>query len=249
MGIEGLLILPVGYQEGERYPLLTHIHGGPASAWTWKLYAGWHDWGQIMAQRGFAVFLPNPRGSTGRGVEFLCAIVNSYGEPDFDDIMSGIDHLIEEGIADPERLVVGGWSGGGYLTNVAVTRTDRFKAAISGAGTSNWISDLGTLDIRNVFTRYVGNIEDDPELAWRLSPIRNIRNARTPTLILTGDGDPRVPPAQSYEMYEGLKAVGVEAKLVLYPREPHSIMERNHQIDLLERVVDWFERHLGRSDG
>ena len=244
--IQGLLILPVGYQEGVRYPLVTQIHGGPAGAWTHHLYANWHDWGQFLAQRGYAVFMPNPRGSTGRGTEFLCGIVGCYGEPDWQDIMTGVDYLIEQGIADADQLVVGGWSGGGFLTNWSITHTDRFKAAVSGAGIANWVSFQGTADIRTVFDRYLGRVDEEPEGHWRLSPIRYIQHAVTPTLILYGACDDRVPPSQGHEMYEGLKSRSVETKLVLYPREPHIILERKHQLDLLTRVVDWFDSHLGR---
>ncbi len=242
--IEGLLILPVGYDAGKRYPLLTHIHGGPAAAWTHHLYANWHDWGQFLAQRGYAVFMPNPRGSTGRDSDFLRAITLTYGEADLPDVLSGVDYLIDQGIADPERLVVGGWSGGGYLTNRVITETDRFKAAVSGAGMSNVVSYLGTSDIRDVFSRYFGNIEEDPATAWRLSPIRRIDRAVTPTLILFGENDPRVPPPQGRELYAGLSKRGVESQLVLYPREGHGIGERQHQLDLLRRVIAWFDRHL-----
>ncbi|MDI3340035.1 MAG: S9 family peptidase [Sphaerobacter sp.] len=245
--IEGLLILPVGYEPGRRYPLLVHIHGGPCGAWTHHLYAGWHDWGQFFAQRGYAVFLPNPRGSSGRGTAFLCGIVGCYGEPDWEDINSGVDYLIAEGIADPDQLVVGGWSGGGFLTNWAITHTDRFKAAVSGAGIANWVSFQGTADVRSVFDRYLGPVDEAVETHWRLSPIRVINRATTPTLILYGEADIRVPPSQGFELYEGLKSRGVETQLVIYPREPHVFTERKHQIDLLERVVAWYERHLGRD--
>jgi dipeptidyl aminopeptidase/acylaminoacyl peptidase len=247
MAMQGLLILPVGYQAGQRVPLLTHIHGGPCSAWTHRLHATWHNWGQFMAQRGYAVFLPNPRGSSGRGTQFLCEIVGCYGEPDWEDINSGIDYLIEQGIADPEQLVVGGWSGGGFLTNWAITHSDRFKAAVSGAGIANWVSFQGTADVRSVFDRYLGPVDREVETHWRLSPIRTIADATTPTLILYGEADQRVPVSQGYELYEGLKSRGVETQLVAYPREPHGIGERKHQLDLLQRVIDWYDRHLGRS--
>ncbi len=247
MAIEGILILPVGYQEGERYPLLLHIHGGPCAAWHTHLFANWHDWGQFMAQRGYAVLMPNPRGSSGRGSRYLCEIVGCYGEPDWDDLIAGVDTMIERGIADPDRLVVGGWSGGGFLTNRTITHTNRFKAAVSGAGISNWVSFQGTADVRSVFDAYLGSVVNDVEAHWRLSPIRVIRNATTPTLILFGEADQRVPVSQGYELYEGLKAVGVETQLVAYPREPHVIGERKHQLDLLRRVIDWYDRHLGRE--
>jgi dipeptidyl aminopeptidase/acylaminoacyl peptidase len=245
--IQGLLILPVGYQVGQPAPLLVHIHGGPCSAWTHRLHATWHNWGQFMAQRGYAIFLPNPRGSSGRGTEFLCGIVGCYGEPDWDDIMTGVDYLIEQGVADPEQLVVGGWSGGGFLTNWAITHTDRFKATVSGAGISNWVSFQGTADVRSVFDRYLGAVDQDVETHWRLSPIRSIADATTPTLILYGEADQRVPVSQGYELYEGLKSRNIETQLVAYPREPHGIGERKHQLDLLQRVVDWYDRHLGRE--
>lgn len=247
MEIEGILILPVGYQEGERYPLLLHIHGGPCAAWNTHLYANWHDWGQFMAQRGYAVLMPNPRGSSGRGAKFLCEIVGCYGEPDWDDLITGVDAMIERGIADPDRLVVGGWSGGGFLTNWAITHSDRFKAAVSGAGISNWVSFQGTADVRGVFDAYLGSVVDDVEAHWRLSPIRTVGKVTTPTLILYGEADLRVPVSQGYELYEGLKTVGVETQLVAYPREPHAIGERKHQLDLLRRVVDWYDRRLGRE--
>lgn len=247
MRIQGLLVLPVGYEEGTRVPLLLHIHGGPCGAWTNHLYAGWHDWAQFLAQRGYAVLMPNPRGSSGRGADFLCGIVECYGEPDWQDLMTGVDYVIEQGIADPDQLVVGGWSGGGFLTNWTVTHTDRFKAAISGAGISNWVSFQGTADVRSVFDGYSGRVDEDPETHWRLSPIRYIKNAVTPTLILYGEADIRVPPSQGYEMYEGLKSRDVETQLVLYPGEPHGIGGRKHQLDLLERVVEWYDRHLGRN--
>ncbi|HET7034602.1 MAG TPA: S9 family peptidase [Thermomicrobiaceae bacterium] len=245
--IEGMVILPVGYQEGQRYPLLLHIHGGPCGAWTHALQATWHNWGQFLAQRGYAVFLPNPRGSSGRGTKFLSEIVGCYGEPDWDDLMSGVDYLVEQGIADPEQLIVGGWSGGGFLTNWTITHSDRFKAAVSGAGIANWVSFQGTADVRSVFDSYLGRVDEEPEVHWRLSPIRNIKHATTPTLILYGEADARVPVTQGYELYEGLKGRGVETELVAYPREPHAIGERKHQLDLLPRAIGWYQRHLGRE--
>ncbi|HLI51774.1 MAG TPA: S9 family peptidase, partial [Thermomicrobiaceae bacterium] len=244
--IEGILILPVGYQEGQRSPLMVHIHGGPCGAWTRHLFAGWHDWGQFLAQRGYAVFMPNPRGSSGRGTKFLCGIVGCYGEPDWDDIMTGVDYLIDQGIADPDQLVVGGWSGGGFLTNWTITHSKRFKAAVSGAGISNWVSFQGTADVRSVFDRYLGDVTTDVDTHWRLSPIRLIDQVTTPTLILYGEADIRVPLTQGMELYEGLKARGVETQLVAYPGEPHGIGGRKHQIDVPSRAIAWYDRHLGR---
>jgi dipeptidyl aminopeptidase/acylaminoacyl peptidase len=247
--IDGLLRLPAGYVEGERYPLLLLIHGGPAGAWQHTLYAppASGGWAAVMAQRGYAVLSPNPRGSSGRGTAFLSEIVGCYGGPDWQDLIAGVDVAIDLGVADPEQLVVGGWSGGGYLTNWTIARTDRFKAAVSGAGISNWVSFQGTSDCRSTFDRYFGRTDERPDIHWQYSPIREIENAKTPTLILFGEKDARVPPSQGYELYEGLEARGVETQLVVYPREGHGILERGHQLDILERVVDWFDSHLGRA--
>lgn len=245
--IEGLLILPVGYQEGRSYPTLLDIHGGPMNAYGRSIAAHFLFLGQFMAQRGYAVLMPNPRGSSGRGSDFLCGIVGCYGDPDSQDVISGIDKLIELGIADPDKLVIGGASGGGFLTNWIITHTDRFKAAVSICGISNWVSFQGTTDIRACFDRYLGPVEEDPDNHWKHSPIRYIKAARTPTLIAFGEQDRRVPPTQGHELYEGLKARGVETKLVLYPREGHFIMERQHQLDLMQRTLDWFDVHLGRT--
>ena len=200
--VHGLLRLPVGYIEGERYPLLLLIHGGPAGAWLHRLYAAPASgrWAAVMAQRGYAVLCPNPRGSTGRGTAFLCEIVGCYGGPDWQDLMAGVNAVIDLGIADPEQLVVGGWSGGGFLTNWTITHTDRFRAAVSGAGISNWVSFQGTADCRSTFDRYFGRADEAPDTHWQYSPIREIANAKTPTLILFGEDDKRVPPSQGYEL-------------------------------------------------
>ena len=249
--VQGLVLLPVGYQEGKSYPLLVHIHGGPMGAWTTRLYASWHDWGQIMAQRGYAVLLPNPRGSSGRGASYLAANVNDLGGLEWADIDTGVDEVIRRGIADPNRLVIGGWSYGGFFTNWAITHTDRFKAAVSGAGLSNWVSFEGTTDIRRIFDAYFPTeTSDDASGQWESSPLRWIRNASTPTLILHGEADERVPVSQSYELYEGLKSRGLKTQFVVYPREPHSILERHHQRDLLHRTIRWYDDHLSvRRDG
>lgn len=247
--VQGVVVLPVGYQEGQRYPTLVHIHGGPMGAWTARYYASWHDWAQIMAQRGYAVLLPNPRGSSGRGPGYLAANIHDLGGLEWADINTGVDALIEQGIADPDQLVVGGWSYGGFFTNWAIGHTDRFKAAVSGAGIANWVSFAGTTDIRRIFDAYFPTTsEDDASGQWQSSPIRYICNASTPTLILHGEADERVPLSQSQELYAGLKSLGVPTQLVTYPREPHLITERNHQLDMLRRVTSWYDQHLDKQE-
>lgn len=242
--IEGLLILPVGYELGRSYPTLLNIHGGPSSAYTFRPFASWSQWGQFFAQRGYVVLMPNPRGSSGRGAAFQTSICGCLGDPDFQDLMTGIDALVDQGIADPEQLVVGGWSYGGYLTNWSITHTHRFKAAISGAGISNWVSMLGTSDLRVANEAYLGRVATDPEIHWRQSPIRHAESVRTPTLFLHGEDDPRVPVTQGEELYRAIKSLGVETQMVVYTGEGHFISQRKNQIDMLERVVDWFDSHL-----
>lgn len=243
--VEGLLFKPVGYQEGQRYPLVVQIHGGPTWLWTNQFAATWHEWAHALAGRGYAVLMPNPRGSTGRGPEYSNALFGDVGGCEYRDIMAGVDYLIERGIADPERLGVGGWSWGGYMTAWIVSQTTRFKAAVMGAGLPNMISDNGLGDIPSANLSYFETSPyHDPEPYFERSAIRYIRNATTPTLILHGEEDRRVAMAQGQEMYVALRTLGVETQFVTYPREGHSIQERKHQVDLIDRVIGWFDRHL-----
>jgi dipeptidyl aminopeptidase/acylaminoacyl peptidase len=245
MEIQGLVILPVGYQEGSRYPTLVELHGGTTGFWAHALEPNCALWGHHMARRGYAVLRPNQRGSGGRGREFLRATVGCYGEPDGRDVIAGIDNLVQLGIADPDRLVVGGHSAGGYLTNWTVTHTVRFKAAVSVCGISDWVSLQGTAVLRAAIDRYFGPVEQYPDVHWEHSPVRYINAVQTPTLILFGEKDEFVPPTQGSELFRGLKSCGVETAFVVYPREGHIILERRHQIDLLQRAIDWFDEHVG----
>jgi dipeptidyl aminopeptidase/acylaminoacyl peptidase len=243
--IQGLLVKPHGYRDGQRYPLVVQVHGGPTSLWADKFCASWRDWAQVLAGRGYAVLLPNPRGSTGRGPDFSNAIFDDVGGGELRDVLAGVDAMVDRGLADPERLAIGGWSWGGYLTALAVTRTDRFKAAVMGAGVSNLISDNSLGDIPSVNLCYFREtVYRDPDPYYERSPIRHISNARTPTLILHGEEDKRVAAAQSVEMYVALRSLGVETQLITYPREGHSIEEREHQLDVVRRVAGWFENYL-----
>ena len=244
LDIPGLLFRPAGFEAGRRYPTVVQIHGGPASVWPWRFHAAWNDWAHLLAARGFAVLLPNPRGSFGWGVRFTEANLGDRGGLDYEDILAGVDHLVQAGIADPDRLGVGGWSYGGYLTAWAVTQTTRFRAAVMGAGISNWLSFHGTTEIPTWDTLFYRASPYEGTLQTQRSPITHIRKARTPTLILHGQSDTCVPVSQAYEFYRGLREQGVETELVAYPREGHPILERNHQRDLLDRVLGWFERHL-----
>lgn len=248
--IEGVLIYPANYEEGKRYPLITHIHGGPTWQWLMRFMGGWHDWGQWLAAQGYAVLLPNPRGSAGRGREFAWSNQRNWGHGDFGDVMSGVEAMIERGIADPERLGIGGWSYGGYMTSWAIGHTDRFKAAIVGAG----VTDLLSFQAADIPTWLPTQIMLAPsyheqEVYLRSSPITYVRDAKTPTLILHGGGDERVRLGQGKELYHALRALGVPTEMVIYPREPHIFQERLHQRDLLTRVADWFNRWVKGEQG
>ena len=199
----------------------------------------------FLLSNGYAVLLPNPRGSYGYGRKFIEANCHDWGGDDFGDIMSGVDYLIEEGIADPERLGIAGWSYGGYMTAWAITQTSRFKSAVMLAGVSNWMSMYGTSAIPSFLKLYFeGRPFEDTKGYFHRSPLACIENVQTPTLILHGEDDIRVPISQSYEFYRGLCDMGLETQFVIYPREKHQIKERAHQIDLLERVLAWYDKHL-----
>ena len=243
--IEGLLTLPAEYEPGQRYPLVVEIHGGPAWQWEDRVFLDWHDWAQMLASHGYAVLAPNPRGSTGYGSAFQQLLQDDVGGGEAQDLISGARAMVECGIADTDRLGIGGWSWGGYLTAWTITQTDLFKAAVMGAGVANMISDHGTDDIpaMNLWL-YPGQPYHHLDTYLASSPIRHITNVTTPTLILHGDADARVHPTQGMEYHRALKTLGVPVQFVRYPREPHGLKERLHQIDLMRRVVAWYDRWL-----
>lgn len=249
--IQGWLILPPGMSAsaatpGARLPLVVKVHGGPTARYGPSFNATWHDWGQVLAAAGYAVLLPNPRGSTGRGQAFTAANRNDLGGMDFDDVMTGVDHLIDQGIVDPERLGIGGWSYGGFMTAWAVTQTDRFKAAVAGAAVTNWPSKVGTTDIRPFNEkRFPGPLHETPDAFWERSPVRYLGRITTPTLVVHGDADQRVPLGQGTEFFLGLRAMGVPSDFVIYPRQKHAFHERESQLDLLKRILEWYGRWLG----
>ncbi len=243
--IHGWLLRPPGADPDKRLPLIVNVHGGPSMAWGNWFHGSWHDWAQLLAANGYAVLLPNPRGSTGKGQAFSSANKDDLGGQDFEDVIRGIQELVERGIADPKRLGIGGWSYGGFLTAMAVVRTERFKAAVAGAAVTNWPSKVGTTDIRPLNeSNFPGPLHQRPDPYWVRSPVRYLKNARTPTLIVHGEADPRVPVSQGMEFYLGLRAVGVETDFVRYPRQKHAFHERAFQLDLLQRIVAWFDKYM-----
>ena len=243
--IEGLLITPPGYSAGQRYPLVVVVHGGPTWLWTDHCHLNWHDWGHWLALHGMVTLLPNPRGSAGRGNRFARANVGDIGGGDYEDVMAGVDDLIARGIADEERLGIGGWSYGGTLTPWTLTKTNRFQCAVMGAGICNWVSFTGTSDIR-LFgdLLHEAELNRDAALLWARSALSRVSHVQTPTLIVHGEQDVRVPVSQAREFYTALRARGIPTELVTYPREGHQVGERLHQRDLLVRLRDWFVSYL-----
>jgi len=246
MAMQGLLILPVGYQEGQRVPLITWVHGGPAWLYTHSFYGEGRSPQQMFAGAGYAVLLANPRGSAGWGVDFIEANIGDFGGCDYEDIIAGVDHVIALGIADPERLGIGGWSYGGFMSAWAVTQTKRFKAAMMGAGICNWLSFHGVAEIGA--WDQISYRASPYELGGRydrFSAIHYVDRVTTPTLIMHGADDIIVPVGQGYEFFRALKDHGVPTELVIYPREPHGFRERGHNIDRFQRFLAWFQRYLG----
>jgi dipeptidyl aminopeptidase/acylaminoacyl peptidase len=247
--VEGLLSYPLNYQKGTRYPLCVQTHGGPMATDKFGM-GGALNYIPVLAAKGYAVFRPNYRGSTGYGNAFLRDMVGHYFQNAHLDVMTGVDHLIELGIADADRMVKMGWSGGGHMTSWIVTFTDRFKAAASGAGASNWISMYAQSDVRTYRTPWFGGTPwqtNAPIPAyWEHSPIAHAAKVKTPTIFLVGENDVRVPPQQSVEMYRALRANGVPTHLYLAPREPHIFGELRHVLFKSNVELDWFEKHATR---
>ena len=243
--IEGVLTYPAGYRPGTPVPLIVEVHGGPASQWEDRVMLDWHDWAQYMASHGYAVLQPNPRGSTGYGAAFQKLLQDDVGGGEVEDLVSGARAMVERGIADGEKLGIGGWSWGGYLTARTITKTTMFRAAMMGAGVCNMLSDHGQNDIPSFNRLYYREIPYDfPEAYWAASPLKDIKGCTTATLIFHGDADGIVHPAQGMEFHRALRTRGVPTRFVRYPREGHPIEERLHQLDLLRRLLEWFDRYL-----
>lgn len=244
--IYGLLMTPPDYQAGQRYPTVVQVHGGPEWAWWQGWHGSWHFWGELLAAHGYVVLLPNPRGSDGQGWRFAEANVGDWGGMDLEDVLDGVDQLVAQGIADPERLGIGGWSYGGFMTSWTVTQTHRFKAAVIGAAVTDLFSFHGTTDLTPSFLKFYfhGLPYGRDEVYRKHSAMSFVQNVKTPSLVLHGEADFRVPISQGWELYNALKQLGVPTEMVTYPREPHLLGERAHQVDLLTRVLDWFDRYL-----
>jgi dipeptidyl aminopeptidase/acylaminoacyl peptidase len=240
MQIEGSLMLPANYDGHSKLPLITLVHGGPTGRWDDSIAF----WGPVLVGHGYAIFCPNVRGSTGYGEKFVEANRADWGGGDFKDVMAGVDALIARGVADPNRLGIGGWSYGGYMSEWAITQTTRFKAAVSGAGMADLIAEFGTESHPSYDEWFFGQPYEKPEGFLHSSPFMYMKNAKTPTLILQGENDTTDPLGQSQQLYRALKHYGVKAELVEYPREPHGPQEEKHNLDILNRVVAWYDENL-----
>jgi dipeptidyl aminopeptidase/acylaminoacyl peptidase len=243
--VGGVLTKPIGYQAGQRYPLVVSIHGGPASADV----LGFSNTAQVYAGKGYAVLRPNYRGSTNYGEAHKTAIVGNYFQKGYEDIMTGVDHLIAQGLVDSTRMGAFGWSAGGHWSNWILTHTNRFKAISSGAGTSNWISMYAQSDVQRNRQHYLGDKlpYDDFDAYWNQSPLKYIKNAKTPTMIHVVKGDPRVPSPQSEELHMALKRLGVPTELFVYPGESHGIPDPRNQLVKATAEMAWMDYYVRGS--
>jgi dipeptidyl aminopeptidase/acylaminoacyl peptidase len=238
--VAGYLYKPVGYVPGTKVPTLLRPHGGPV----WAYYAEFHFDAQLFAANGYAVLTPNPRGSSGYGQDYCKAIFADWGNKDFQDDMAMVDYAVEQGIADPDKLGVGGWSYGGISTNFIITQTTRFKAAISGAGEFLYITNWG-------HDHYVRDWEYELGLPWehrdlweKLSPFNRVTKITTPTLIMGGDQDVNVPVINGEQMYQSLKRLGVPTLLVVYPGEYHEFERPTFIQDRYHRYLFWYGHYV-----
>jgi dipeptidyl aminopeptidase/acylaminoacyl peptidase len=240
--VQGWLVPPLERDPARKYPMVVVVHGGPSSA----AGASWPQrWTAILPSQGYFVFLPNPRGSFGQGESFTRANVKDFGYGDFRDIDRGVDAALAAAPIDPKRLGICGWSYGGYMTMWAVTQTNRYAAAVAGAGIVSWQSYYGQNRIDQWLLPFFGaSVYDDPDVYARSSPITFIKKAKTPTLVLHGDRDSEVPTPQGYEFWHALKTLGVPTTLVIYENEGHAISDPKHQLDRDRRLVEWFGKYL-----
>ena len=224
------------------HPVIVQIHGGPASA----ALPGWPDpRAALLSKKGYFVFFPNPRGSYGQGEAFVRANVKDFGGGDLRDVLAGLDAIAKEAPVDTRRAGIWGWSYGGFMTMWTVTQTQRFRAAVAGAGIADWVSYYGENDIDQWMIPYFGaSVYDDPAVYGKSAPINFIKNAKTPTLVLVGERDGECPAPQSFEFWHALKEMGTETQLVVYPDEGHSIQKPEHRRDIARRLVGWFDTHL-----
>jgi len=237
--IDGFLTRPPDAQAG-KLPTVLRIHGGPVSQYSTGFNQEW----QMFTAHGFAVVAANPRGSSGRGRDFSHAIWADWGNKDFDDVMAAVDHVVAMGVADPDRLGVGGWSYGGILTNYVITKTTRFKGAISGASEVNYLANYGHDHYQRQWEAELGLPWEKTDVWVKLSPFYNVMKIKTPTLILCGQDDWNVPLINSEQLYQALRRLGVPTELVIYPGQSHGIRRPSYQKDRYERYLAWYDKYV-----
>ena len=246
--VQGWLLLPKHYDPEKKYPLVVEVHGGPAAAVVARWGSGGGISGTALSALGYFVLEPNPRGSFGQGEEFTKANRKDFGYGDLRDILAGVDTVEAKYPIDPNRVGLTGWSYGGFMTMLGVTRTDRFKAAVAGAGISDWLSYYGENSIDEWMIPYFGaSVYDDPAVYAKSSAITFIKQAHTPTLVVVGDRDGECPAPQSFEFWHALRDEHVPTELVVYPNEGHGFVDPEHQRDVMVRTVEWFAKYLPAS--
>jgi dipeptidyl aminopeptidase/acylaminoacyl peptidase len=239
--ISGIMTLPANYQQGQKLPTIFRLHGGPVYQFSHEFMSDW----QIYAANGFAVVGINPRGSSGKGFDFAKAIYADWGNVDVSDILAGSEYLINEGITDPERMGVGGWSYGGILTNYVISSDPRFKAAISGAGASNMLGMYGHDQYSREYELELGTPWDNIEAYQRVSfPFLNADKIKTPTLFQCAEKDFNVPCLGAEQMYQALRSLNIDTRLVIYPDQHHGITVPSYLNDRMKRNLDWYRKHL-----
>jgi len=247
--VQGWLMLPKDYDPAKKYPLIVEVHGGPASA----VVAHWGGRGGLNATAfsalGYFVLQPNPRGSYGQGEEFTQANRKDFGYGDLRDILAGVDTVLAQYPVDPGRVGLTGWSYGGFMSMFAVTQTQRFKAAVAGAGISDWQSYYGENSIDQWMIPYFGaSVYDAPAVYAKSSAISYIKQVKTPTLVVVGDRDGECPAPQSFEFWHALRDQHVPTQLVVYPNEGHGFVDPAHTRDVMYRAVEWFAQYLGAGN-
>jgi dipeptidyl aminopeptidase/acylaminoacyl peptidase len=244
--VEGWLLKPINYDPQKHYPMIVSVHGGPAGASMPRWPAPFFDL-SVLASQGYFVFFPNPRGSYGQGEEFTKANVQDFGGGDLRDILSGVDAVLQRYPVDSGRVGIGGWSYGGYMTMWAVTQTNRFHAAVAGAGLANWQSYYGENSIDQWMIPYFGaTVYDNPAVYAKSAPISFVKQVKTPTLVVVGERDGECPAPQSYEFWHALKTLGIKTELVVYPNEGHRFVNPEHILDVMKRTVAWFNDNMVR---
>jgi dipeptidyl aminopeptidase/acylaminoacyl peptidase len=242
--VQGFLVYPADYDTLRKYPMIVQVHGGPSSSVVPRFYAP-DSYEAMESQAGYFVFLPNPRGSYGQGESFTRANIKDFGHGDLKDVMTGVDEVLKKFHVDGNRMGIRGWSYGGFMTMWAVTQTSRFKAAVSGAGISNWLSYTGQNGISEWMVPFFGATAYENKLVYdKSSPINFIDKAKTPTLVVVGERDAECPAPQSFEFWRGLQHAGVPTQLVVYPDEGHHFVNPDHVRDVQERTIKWLDSYL-----